>query len=63
MYACIPETGRGLFEGACAPCKTTAHFSDPPPPHRRRRTGAPALGLLLNEDHSPNYRGRRFGLG
>jgi hypothetical protein len=30
MYACVLETGRGFFEGVCAPCKTTAHFSDPP---------------------------------
>jgi hypothetical protein len=32
MYACIPEIGRGFFEGVCAPCETTAHFSDPPSP-------------------------------
>src|SRR5215217_5059377 len=31
MYACILETGRGFFEGVCAPCNATAHFRDPPP--------------------------------
>jgi hypothetical protein len=31
MYACILETGRGLFEGVCPPCNATAHYSDPPP--------------------------------
>jgi hypothetical protein len=32
MYAYILETGRGFFEGVCAPSNATAHFSDPPPP-------------------------------
>jgi hypothetical protein len=32
MYACIPENGRGFFEGVCAPGNTTAIFRDPPPP-------------------------------
>ena len=31
MYACNLETGRGFFEGVCAPCKMTAHLHDPPP--------------------------------
>ncbi len=30
MYACIPETRCGFFEGVCAPYKTTASFRDPP---------------------------------
>jgi hypothetical protein len=30
MHACIPETGRGFFEGACTPCNATANFRDPP---------------------------------
>ena len=34
MYACMPEIGRGFFEGVCAPCKTTVNFRDPPPPIR-----------------------------
>src|ERR687889_729779 len=32
MYACNYGTGRGFFEGVCAPSKATAYFSDPPPP-------------------------------
>jgi hypothetical protein len=32
MYACIPETRCGFFEGACAPGKATAYSRDPPPP-------------------------------
>jgi hypothetical protein len=32
MYACVPETGRGLFEGACR-YEARLHSSrDPPPP-------------------------------
>jgi hypothetical protein len=31
MYACIPEIGRGFFEGVCAPSNVTAYFGDPPP--------------------------------
>ena len=34
MYACIFETGRGFFEGVCAPSNVTAYFYDPPPPIR-----------------------------
>ena len=30
MYACNLETGRGFFEGVCAPCKMTSSFRDPP---------------------------------
>jgi hypothetical protein len=30
MYACIHETGRGFFEGVCAPSNATANFRDPP---------------------------------
>jgi hypothetical protein len=33
MYACVLETGRGFFEGVCAPGNATAYFSDHPP-HR-----------------------------
>jgi hypothetical protein len=29
MYACNLETERGYFEGVCAPCNATAHFSAP----------------------------------
>jgi hypothetical protein len=32
MYACIPEIGRGFFEGVYAPSSATAHLHDPPPP-------------------------------
>jgi hypothetical protein len=32
MYACIPDIGRGFFEGVCAPSNATAHFRDPPHP-------------------------------
>jgi hypothetical protein len=28
------ETGRGFFEGVCAPGNSTAHFCDPPTPIR-----------------------------
>jgi hypothetical protein len=31
MYAYILETGRGFFEGVCAPSNATAHVRDPPP--------------------------------
>src|SRR5215217_8085072 len=31
MYACILETGRGFFEGVCAPGNASAYFRDPPP--------------------------------
>jgi hypothetical protein len=31
MYACILETGRGFFEGACALGNATAYFRDPLP--------------------------------
>jgi hypothetical protein len=34
MYACDGVTGRGFFEGVCAPCNATAYFHDPPPPIR-----------------------------
>jgi hypothetical protein len=36
MYACTLETGRGFFEGVCAPGNATAHFRDPPPTHTSR---------------------------
>jgi hypothetical protein len=32
MYSCIPEFGRGFFEGVRAPSNATAKFRDPPPP-------------------------------
>jgi hypothetical protein len=32
MYACVLETGRGFFEGVCAPGNASAYFRDPPPP-------------------------------
>ena len=44
MYAYILETGRGFFEGVCAPCNATAHFRDPPPPIRE--------STLANASHS-----------
>ena len=31
MYACVPRTERGYFEGVCPPCESTAYFGDPPP--------------------------------
>ena len=34
MYACIPETGRGLFDVVCIPSNRSAHLRDPPPPIR-----------------------------
>ena len=37
MYACVVETGRGFFEGACAPSNATAHFCDPPPLRNAKR--------------------------
>jgi len=43
MYACILETGRGFFEGVCAPSNRTARFHDPPLPSLRELT----LGDLL----------------
>ena len=61
IYCLYFWTSRGFFEVACAPVNAIAYFSDPP--HHRRRTGAPAMGLRLGVDHSPCYRGRRFGLG
>jgi hypothetical protein len=30
MYACIPESGGGFFEGVCTPSNATAHSYDPP---------------------------------
>jgi hypothetical protein len=35
MYACNLETGRGFFEGVCAPGTPTAHLHDPPPADSR----------------------------
>ena len=35
MYACMPEIGRGFFEGVCAPSNATAHLHDPPPYNSR----------------------------
>jgi hypothetical protein len=32
MYACVPETGRGFFEGVCTPSNATAYLHDPPLP-------------------------------
>ena len=32
MYACIRETGSGLFEEVCAPNDATVNLRDPPPP-------------------------------
>jgi hypothetical protein len=32
MYACIPESEGGFFEGVCAPSNATANFRDPPLP-------------------------------
>jgi hypothetical protein len=36
MYACIPGTGRGFFEGVCTPSNATAHSYDPPQPPTQR---------------------------
>jgi hypothetical protein len=47
MYACIRETGRGFFEGVCAPSDATAIFRDPPPPRNAQRTGALRQGSGL----------------
>ena len=47
MYACIPEIGRGFFQGVCAPNNATAYFRDPPPPpHTRIDSWRYALALL-----------------
>ena len=47
MYACILESGRGFFEGVCAPSNTTAYFCDPPPtPRFANRLRRYALALL-----------------
>jgi hypothetical protein len=32
MYACVPETGRGFFEGVCALATLALESSGPPPP-------------------------------
>ena len=46
MYACIPEVGRGFFEGNCTPSDATALSHDPPHPVTRKDrnpvSGAPA---------------------
>jgi hypothetical protein len=46
------ESGRGFFEGVCAPCKATSHFRDPPLSNRescfRKRSIRTLAGLLLN---------------
>jgi hypothetical protein len=62
MYANIPGTGRGFFEGVCTPSTATTNLRDPPHP-QHERTGAPLPGLRLEEDHAPCYRERRFSLG
>ena len=70
MYACHPETGRGFFEGVCAPSNATANFCDPPhsaiQENRSPNTGAPArsgsfaallwtaLRLRVDVDHYPH---------
>jgi hypothetical protein len=42
MYACIPETGRGFFEGVCTLVDIPAQFCDPPPPSFERRFVLPS---------------------
>jgi hypothetical protein len=32
MYACVHETGSGLFGGVCPPSTTTSHLHDQLPP-------------------------------
>jgi len=44
MYACIPEIGRGFFEGVCPPSNTAAHLRDPPP-HTIRELAAASLNI------------------
>jgi hypothetical protein len=61
MYACAHEIGGGFFDGVCTSSNATAIFRDLPPQHGR--TGALTMGLRPQVDHTPRYRGRRFGLG
>jgi hypothetical protein len=36
MCACVHKSGRGFFEGVCAPSTTTFHLYDLPPPLNSR---------------------------
>jgi hypothetical protein len=39
MYACVHQTGRGFFAGACRSEDLPPTFRDPPPPLCRSRIG------------------------
>jgi hypothetical protein len=62
MYAYIPETASGFFEGVRTPSNATANFHDPPHPVTQG-TGPPRLGLRLEVNCSLRYREWRFSLG
>ncbi len=60
MYACILESGRGFFEGVCAPSYATAYSSDPPPPPSHSRilnasTPSPKILAIADIYSLPHY--------